>query len=123
MAILGLVTDVALGAGGVDWYRWRGPDLNGISEETGWQAQWPAAGPKVLWKAAVGTGFASFSVRGGLVYTTGNANNTDTTFCLDARTGKEVWHHSYACPLDPRKRKRGQEKGANRRLFMRTTRI
>jgi outer membrane protein assembly factor BamB len=102
VAILGLIADVALGAGGVDWYRWRGPDLNGISKETGWQAQWPAAGPKVLWKASVGTGFASFSVSGGLVYTMGNANNTDTTFCLDARTGKEVWHHSYACPLDPK---------------------
>ena len=41
-----LITDVALGASGVDWSRWRGPDLNGISKETGWQAQWPAEGPK-----------------------------------------------------------------------------
>ena len=97
-----LLADVAVGAGGVDWYRWRGPDLNGISKEAGWQAQWPAEGPKVLWKTSVGTGFASFSVSDGRVYTMGNANNTDTTFCLDAVTGKEVWHHSYPCPLDPK---------------------
>ena len=32
----------------------------------------------------------------------GNADNTDTTFCLDARTGKVIWHHSYPCPLDPK---------------------
>jgi outer membrane protein assembly factor BamB len=86
----------------VDWYRWRGPDLNGISKEAGWQAQWPAEGPKELWKASVGTGFASFSVSRGSVYTMGNTNNTDSTFCLDARTGEVVWHHSYPCPLDPK---------------------
>ena len=102
VAVLALITDVALGAGGVDWYRWRGPDLNGISKETGWQAQWPAEGPKELWKASVGTGFASFSVSGGRVYTMGNAKDTDSTFCLDARTGAVVWHHSYPCPLDPK---------------------
>jgi outer membrane protein assembly factor BamB len=100
-AVAGLAVQSALGAGGVDWYRWRGPDLNGISKETGWQAQWPAEGPKQLWKASVGTGFASFSVSRGRVYTMGNTNNTDSTFCLDARTGKVVWHHSYPCPLDP----------------------
>jgi outer membrane protein assembly factor BamB len=97
-----LITNVALGASGVDWYRWRGPDLNGISKETGWQAQWPAEGPKGLWKASVGTGFASFSVSGGHVYTMGNAKDTDSTFCLDARTGAVIWHHSYPCPLDPK---------------------
>ena len=38
------------------------PDHNGISKETGWSAQWPANGPKQLWKAKVGLGFASFTV-------------------------------------------------------------
>ena len=98
--MLALITDAALGASGVDWYRWRGPGLNGISTETGWQAQWPATGPKQLWKASVGTGFASFSVSGGRVYTMGNTANTDTAFCLDAQTGGIVWKHAYPCPLD-----------------------
>jgi outer membrane protein assembly factor BamB len=102
MAVLALIADVAFGVGGVDWYRWRGPDLNGISKETGWQAQWPAGGPKRLWKASVGTGFASFSVSHGRVYTMGNANNTDSAWCLDARTGGIIWRHSYPCPLDPK---------------------
>src|SRR5690606_14448176 len=84
-----------------DWYRWRGPDLNGISKETDWLAQWPAEGPKQLWKANVGTGFSSVSVSEGRVYTMGNENDTDTVYCLDAKTGKEIWKHSYPCPLDP----------------------
>jgi len=102
VAAVALLTQSSVGAGGVDWYRWRGPDLNGISKETGWNAQWPAEGPKQLWKASVGTGFSSFSVSDGRVYTMGNANNTDSAFCLDARTGKVLWQHSYPCPLDPK---------------------
>jgi len=100
VAMMALATTAAVGASGVDWYRWRGPDLNGISKETGWNAQWPAEGPKQLWKASVGTGFSSFSVSQGRVYTMGNANNNDTIFCLEAATGKVLWQHSYPCPLD-----------------------
>jgi outer membrane protein assembly factor BamB len=32
----------------------------------------------------------------------GNATNTDSVYCLDARTGKAIWTHSYPCPLDPK---------------------
>jgi len=83
-----------------DWPRWRGPDANGISKETGWTTRWPAEGPKRLWTAKVGIGFASFSVANGRVYTTGNTDNTDTIFCFDANTGKELWKHSYPEKLD-----------------------
>jgi outer membrane protein assembly factor BamB len=86
-------------AAGVDWYRWRGPDLNGISTETGWSAAWPAGGPKKLWEAQVGIGFASFSVSDGRVFTTGHANKKDTVYCFDAATGKELWKYSFSHPL------------------------
>ena len=86
----------------VDWYRWRGPDLNGISKETGWQTSWPESGPKQLWKAPVGTGFSSFSISRDRVYTMGNTNDTDVVSCLEAGSGKFVWQHAYACPLDPK---------------------
>src|SRR5882762_4284545 len=78
----------------IDWYRWRGPDLNGISKETGWLSTWPKEGPKELWKASVGTGFSSMSVSDGRVYTMGNENNTETVFCFDANTGELRWKHS-----------------------------
>lgn len=87
-------------ANGADWYRWRGPDLDGISKETGWQVKWPAEGPKQLWKASVGVGFSSFSVANGRVCTMGNAEEKDTVFCFDAATGREIWRQSYPCPLD-----------------------
>lgn len=85
---------------GGDWPSWRGPERTGISSETDWS--WPADGPKVLWRAEVGTGFSSCAVAQGRVFTMGNKNDTDTVFCLDAETGKEIWKYAYPSPLDPK---------------------
>src|SRR5688572_2957474 len=85
-----------------DWPRWRGPDLNGVSRETGWTTSWPKEGPKQLWKAEVGIGFSGVTVAEGRVFTMGNENETDTVFCFDEKSGKLVWKHSYPCPLDPK---------------------
>jgi len=82
-----------------DWPRWRGPDFNGISKEAGWLDKWPASGPAESWKASVGTGYSSFAVAQGRVFTMGNANNTDTVWCLDAATGKVLWKHAYESDL------------------------
>jgi len=94
---------VAQCARSADWPRWRGPELNGISHETGWQTQWPVDGPKRLWKVAVGIGFASVSVSNGHAFTTGNVGaDTDNVYCLDAATGKQIWKYSYPSPLAPK---------------------
>src|SRR5687767_378538 len=85
-----------------DWPQWRGPDGNGISKETGWSTTWPKEGPKQLWKAAVGIGFSSVTVANGRLFTMGNSNETDTVFCFEESSGKELWKHSYPCPLDPK---------------------
>ena len=85
-----------------DWPRWRGPDLNGVSRETGWTTSWPSEGPKQLWKANVGIGFSGVTVAEGRVFTIGNENETDTVFCFDEKSGKLLWKHAYPCPLDPK---------------------
>ena len=82
-----------------DWPNWRGPNRNGISNETGWLATWPSDGPKVLWETPIGTGFASMAVSKGRVYAMGNINDNDILYCLDAQTGKQIWKKSYPCPL------------------------
>ncbi len=101
LTIIGLLA-FTISTRAADWPWFRGPDHNGISKETGWSAQWPANGPKQLWKAKVGIGFASLAVRAGRVYTTGNVKNTDTIFCFDANTGAVVWKYSYEAKLDPK---------------------
>jgi outer membrane protein assembly factor BamB len=41
-------------------------------------------------------------VANGRAYTTGNADQTDTIFCWDAVTGKELWRYSYPSALNPK---------------------
>ncbi|MBN1846827.1 MAG: PQQ-binding-like beta-propeller repeat protein [Sedimentisphaerales bacterium] len=110
MALAGLfVLAIGLTAAGADWPHWRGPDHNGISPETDWLGEWPAAGPRQLWDHQVGTGFSSIAVWQNKVYTMGNtatgdkdADQRDIIYCLDAQTGRELWKYDYACPLIPR---------------------
>ncbi|MHC4355064.1 MAG: outer membrane protein assembly factor BamB family protein [Planctomycetota bacterium] len=85
-----------------DWPNYRGPDYNGITNETDWKSNWGDSGPKVLWKKSVGIGFSSVTVADGRAYAMGNTGkrgNTDIVFCFDAVTGEEKWTHSYPCPL------------------------
>ncbi len=88
-----LLLGPAAGAG--DWPRWRGPHLNGISDEKGWLDRWPKDGPPIAWRASVGTGFSAVAVRDGRLCTMGNKDDRDTVHCLDAATGKPIWAHSY----------------------------
>lgn len=88
-----------------DWPQWRGPNRDGVSFESGWIAQWPDSGPKILWKIDVGKGCASLAVADGLVYTMGNITEAgvqkDVVWCLNADTGAAVWKFAYAEALDP----------------------
>jgi outer membrane protein assembly factor BamB len=91
---------LAATASAADWPQWRGPNRNGISSES-ISTSWPADGPKVLWRASVGTGFSSISISQGRAYTMGNTNNEDTVWCFDAAIGKTLWKHTYAAQLSP----------------------
>lgn len=85
-----------------DWPHWRGPSYNGISDETGWTADWPQGGPPILWRASIGIGFSSVAVSEGRAYAMGNVKDSDIVYCFDAETGEEIWRHSYSQRLDPK---------------------
>lgn len=85
-----------------DWFRWRGPKLTGVSSETKWKSDWPNGEVKIAWKTKVGTGFSTMAVSNGLVYTMGNVDGLETVYAIDVNTGKTVWKHDYAHPLDPK---------------------
>jgi outer membrane protein assembly factor BamB len=92
---------------GADWPNWRGPNHNGISDESGWMTTWPEEGPKVLWRASIGTGFSSMAVSKGRVYAMGNINDNDILYCFNADNGTEIWKQSYPCPLLSRQHEGG----------------
>ena len=100
-----LVTTMLLGSAvcfqATDWPNWRGPDHNGISQETDWSEKWGSSGPKRLWNASVGTGVATVSVADGRVFTMGNKSNRDTVYALEETTGDVLWRHSYSEALSP----------------------
>jgi outer membrane protein assembly factor BamB len=74
-----------------DWPQWRGPRHDGTSTETGLLKQWPAEGPKMLWKNdTIGGGYSTPSVVGKHVYLLGDKDKEEYLIVLDAATGKEV---------------------------------
>lgn len=82
-----------------DWPRYQGPRGDCTTPEVGWQRDWPADGPKTLWKAEAGKGLASFAVVGERAYTAGNdGKDQDTLWCLDLNTGKVIWKHTFSVP-------------------------
>ncbi|HBV61789.1 MAG TPA: alcohol dehydrogenase [Rhodopirellula sp.] len=96
-----LATSCARTCFGADWPRFRGPDNNGVSQETDWNADWGNEAPPIDWRFDVGTGYSSVVIANGRLYTLGNQQNVDTVYCLEAQTGKLMWSHSYECATDP----------------------
>ncbi|MEQ1859536.1 MAG: PQQ-binding-like beta-propeller repeat protein [Chthoniobacteraceae bacterium] len=85
-------------SGGASWPQWRGANRDGISSEAGWRKDWPAGGPRSLWRVKVGEGMSSSVVVDGRLFTQGNdGEDTENLFALDAATGEELWKHSIAC--------------------------
>jgi outer membrane protein assembly factor BamB len=58
------------------------------------------AGMPVLWQTNVGPGFSSVAISTGRLYTAGNKNDTDTIFCLNAKTGQRIWANTHPCTVE-----------------------
>jgi outer membrane protein assembly factor BamB len=56
--------------------------------------QWPAAGPKVLWKRPLGEGYSSAAVENNVLYTMYGRPQEETVIACDATTGKTLWEHT-----------------------------
>ena len=75
-----------------NWPQWRGPNRDGISNETGLLKQWPADGPPLAWKAkGAGNGYSSLVISNGKLYTLGLRGDREVIVAFDVATGKEAW--------------------------------
>jgi outer membrane protein assembly factor BamB len=75
--------------------QWRGPERDGIYNETGLMKSWPEAGPALLWHfEGLGEGHASASVTNDRVYTAGTIEGIGYLFCFDL-AGKLAWKVPY----------------------------
>ena len=73
---------------------YRGPNQDGISSEK-IDIQWSGDGPKVVWRKPTNTGFSSFAVSNGKVFTQVvreiDGNLREICLAQDAATGRELW--------------------------------
>lgn len=85
-----------------DWPQWLGADRSGVWKETGIVEKFPADGPKRVWSAPVGGGYAGPAVANGVVYVMDRIakpakpnEGIERVLALDAATGKDLWKHEY----------------------------
>lgn len=93
-------TGDAWAAAPMDWPNWRGPELNGVSRETGLVDRWSPEGENVLWKRAdLGGRSTPICMRGKLYTLVRDHPDTDIegekVVCLDAATGKTLWENVF----------------------------
>ncbi len=81
-----------------NWPKWRGPNQNGISTETGWVIQ---GADKPLWTVKVGIGYSAVAVHDGRVFTMGYDvdRSVDMITCINEDTGEQVWKYEYAADI------------------------
>lgn len=74
------------------WTQWRGPGREGKSPYKGLNKNWEKSPPKLLWTAeGLGTGYASVSIDGGKIYTTGNLEDGQYLICIADGQTKPLW--------------------------------
>jgi outer membrane protein assembly factor BamB len=74
-----------------DWPQILGPTRSGHAEGERLLDTWPAAGPKLLWKFPLGSGYAGPAVMGNRVLVFHRTGAGERVECLDAVSGKSVW--------------------------------
>lgn len=104
-----LTLALAAAAPADDWPQYLGADRSGVWKEAGILDKFPAGGPKLVWKAPVGQGYAGPAVADGRVFVIdrvspdanlgssarGGKAGVERVQCFDQVTGKQLWKDEY----------------------------
>lgn len=74
-----------------DWPGFRGPFRDGLTEPGQLAASWEASPPERLWARAIGPGWSSFCIVGGLAITQEQRGADECVVAYDADSGEQVW--------------------------------
>jgi outer membrane protein assembly factor BamB len=81
------------------WLNWRGPQQNGVSQETGLPDAWAPGGANHLWTVDL-SGGGTPVIANGKVYAMGyegqGGDLQEVLWCGDAETGKELWRRRFS---------------------------
>jgi len=71
--------------------QFRGPERNGVYQESNLLKSWPLDGPAMLWKAeGIGNGYSSPIISGDRIYVTGEIDSIGYLFAY-TKTGSLIW--------------------------------
>lgn len=79
-----------------DWPQFLGPQRNGVSAETGLLRDFPAAGPKELWRKPLGVGMSSIAVSEGLAVTLFQDSSSQYVAAFETKSGTQKWKTAVA---------------------------
>lgn len=79
---------------GIPWTQWGGPNRNFQTQATGIKDTWPASGPRVVWKRALGEGYSAPAVENGVLYTMYGKPKDEIVLAANAETGATLWEHT-----------------------------
>src|SRR2546422_822695 len=89
--LAGLIVISGVSSRAGDWPQWRGEKRDGHSTDKGLLKQWPANGPKLLWKSkGIGGGFSSVSVTQERIFTMGDGSDSSYVYALNEIEGQPV---------------------------------
>jgi len=80
------------------WPQFRGPNRDGISRESLDLARnWSASGPRELWSADLGEGYAGAAILNGRAYVMDydREKKQDALRCFSLEDGREIWRYTY----------------------------
>jgi len=83
-----------------DWPQWRGPERDGVWDETGIVDRFSGDRLEPEWRIDIGSGYSGPTVADGRVYVTDRLTKpkqVERVHCVDEQTGKRIWMHEYDC--------------------------
>ena len=84
-----------------EWPQWRGPNRDGVWNETGIVEEFPGPQLDLRWRVPISSGYSGPTVADGRVFVTDRfeeSSEVERIHCFDWETGRTLWTHTYDCP-------------------------
>lgn len=99
-----LLASLALGAraepAADTWPQWGGPERDFTAVTGELPTEWPADGPKELWRRELGEdGYSGIVADGGRLFTLYHKGDSEVVVAIDAASGETVWESTYEVSL------------------------
>lgn len=99
LSIIGVILVLSLPgrSSAEDWPQWRGPNRDGVWQETGVVEKFDSDQLPRKWSVPIAAGYSGPTVADGRVFVTDRDHelSTERVLCFDEQTGKRLWKHEY----------------------------